>query len=74
MGEGDTARAVTVAMSFFIGRTEVPQGQWREVMGTEPWKGKQHTSEGADIVATYVSCDDAVAFCKRLTALERAGG
>lgn len=74
MGEGDTARVVTLAKPFLIGRTEVTQGQWREVMGTEPWKGRQHTSEGADIVATYVSWDDAVAFCRRLTERERAGG
>ena len=36
-------------------------------MGTEPWKGKSLVKEGDDYAATYVSWEDAVAFCKKLS-------
>ena len=29
--------AVTLSKSFWLGKTEVTQGQWQQVMGTEPW-------------------------------------
>ena len=29
-----------------MGRYEVTQKQWKEVMGTEPWKGKKYVREG----------------------------
>jgi hypothetical protein len=41
---------------FMIGRTEVKQGQWKKVMGTEPWKqSKRYFKEGANYPATFVS-------------------
>jgi formylglycine-generating enzyme required for sulfatase activity len=36
-------------------------------MGTELWKGKSYVKEGPDYPAVYVSWDDAVAFCKKLS-------
>ena len=74
MGERDTATVVTLTKPFLLGQTEVTQAQWREVMGTEPWKGQQHTIEGDDVAATHVSWNDAVAFCTELTERERASG
>ncbi|MFM8727471.1 MAG: formylglycine-generating enzyme family protein [Planctomycetaceae bacterium] len=53
-----------------MGRTEVTQGQWKKVMGTEPWKGKEYVREGDDYPAVDVSWDDAVEFCKKLSAME----
>jgi hypothetical protein len=38
-----------------------------KVMGTEPWKGKSLVEEGDDYPAVYISWDDAVAFCKKLS-------
>ena len=32
---------VTISKAFYMQTTEVTQGQWKEVMGTEPWKGKE---------------------------------
>jgi formylglycine-generating enzyme required for sulfatase activity len=39
-------------------------------MGTEPWKGKQYVKEGPSYAATYVSWDDAIAYCKKLSEKE----
>jgi formylglycine-generating enzyme required for sulfatase activity len=50
--------------------TEVTQGQWKAVMGTEPWKGEDRVKEGPDYPAVYVSWDDAVAYCKKLSEKE----
>jgi formylglycine-generating enzyme required for sulfatase activity len=55
---------------YSLGKTVVTQLQWREVMGTEPWKGRPYVMEGDDYPAVYVSWDDAVEFCKKLTDIE----
>jgi sulfatase modifying factor 1 len=39
-------------------------------MGTEPWKGKSFVKEGDNYPAVYVSWDDAVAYCKKLSTKE----
>jgi sulfatase modifying factor 1 len=75
MGDGDaTVGVVTLTKPFLLGETEVTQGQWREVMGTEPWKGQPYIAEGADVAATFISWDDATAFCEKLTRRERKAG
>ena len=50
--------------------TEVTQGQWTAVMGTEPWTGNSTVKAGPNYAATYVSWDDAVAYCKKLSEKE----
>ena len=52
---------VTISKAFYMQTTEVTQGQWKALMGTEPWKGKQYVKEGPDYPAVYVSWDDTVA-------------
>ena len=71
--------AVTLSKSFWLGKTEVTQGQWQQVMGTEPWVTEEldklrKVRADKDCPATYVSFFDAVAFCKKLTDLERKAG
>ena len=61
-------RPVTISRAFYMGATEVTQGQWRALMGTEPWKGKPHVKEGNDCAVSYVSWHDAISFCGRLSA------
>ena len=61
---------VTISKAFYMQTTEVTQGQWKAVMGTEPWKGKQYVKEGLNYAASYVSWDDAVAYCKKLSEIE----
>ena len=64
----ESQHRVRITQSFYIQTTEVTQGQWKSVMGTEPWKGKPYKKEGADYAASYVSHDDAVEFCRKLSA------
>ena len=66
--------AVTLTKSFWLGKTEVTQGQWQAVMSTEPWKGMKFVQADKDCPATYVSFFDAVEFCETLTDLERKAG
>ena len=61
-------REVTITRPFCMGATEVTQSQWRAVMGTEPWKGKIYAKEGGENAASWVSWDDASAFCRKLSA------
>jgi len=65
---------VTLTQGFWLGGTEVTQGQWRAVMGTSPWKGQSHTREGDYFPASYVNWWDAMAFCQNLTEEERRAG
>jgi formylglycine-generating enzyme required for sulfatase activity len=60
---------VEISSPFYAGVTEVTQGQWRAVMGTEPWQGELPAVDD-DSPATFVSWDDAVAFTRRLSELE----
>ena len=65
---------VTLRKPFRLGKTEVTQGQWKSVMGTEPWDGEKFVQADKDCPATYVSYFDAVEFCDTLTAIERKAG
>ena len=39
-GNNEGQVAVTLTKPFWLGKTEVTQGQFKKVMGTEPWGGK----------------------------------
>ena len=71
MGDGG---GVTLTKPFGLGKTEVTQGQFKRVMGTEPWKGEDYVQADKDCPATYVDWNDATAFCQKLTGLERKAG
>lgn len=73
--DGDELRhEVELTEGFWLGQTEVTQGQWRAVMGTEPWKGLAYEHNHDRVAATYVSHDDALEFCRKLTEREREAG
>ena len=47
---------------FYLDKYEGTQGQWKAVMGTELWKGKDFVREGDNYPAVYVSWNDVQAF------------
>ncbi|HEX2852610.1 MAG TPA: formylglycine-generating enzyme family protein [Opitutaceae bacterium] len=95
---------VTISQPFWLGRTEVTQGQWKALMGTDVVEqvrrqlaedrlaGKQLSKRDGvnrtgvsdpnqlvyntadDAPMYWVSWEEAVAFCRRLTERERAEG
>jgi formylglycine-generating enzyme required for sulfatase activity/tetratricopeptide (TPR) repeat protein len=70
---------VRLTKGFWLGQTEVTQAQWRAVMQTTPWRGNLSRGKGIvemadDYPATYVSWDDAMQFCAKLTEMEHQAG
>ncbi len=62
---------VRLSRPFYLGVHEVTQGAWQDLMGTTPWSGEEDVRVGRDYPATCVSYDDALEFCRKLTAIER---
>ena len=65
--------AVTLTKPFWLGKTEVTQGQFKKVMGTKPWRSWAVKGD-KDCPATYVSWEEAKAFCDELTELDEDAG
>ncbi|MHC4624995.1 MAG: SUMF1/EgtB/PvdO family nonheme iron enzyme, partial [Planctomycetota bacterium] len=61
---------VFISKGFWMGQTEVTQGQYASVMNAQPWSGQAYVQEGANNPAVYVSWDDAAEFCRRLSQQE----
>ena len=55
---------VTISKPFLMGKTEVTQGQWRTVMGSNP---SHFSSCGGDCPVEQVTWLDAIEFCNRLS-------
>ena len=67
--DNETQHEVTLTKGYWLGKFEVTQAQYEAVMGTNPsyW-------EGANLPVEKVSWDDAMEFCEKLTASEKAAG
>jgi len=66
---------VTLTNGFWLGSTELTQEQWEAVMGSTPWRGKAtKVKDGSDYPAVYVSWEEAMAFCAKLTDQEKRDG
>jgi formylglycine-generating enzyme required for sulfatase activity len=67
---------VTISKAFYMQNTVVTQWEWKAVMGTEPWTETvvkdpwRCVKEGPYYPASYVSWDDAIAYCKKLSQKE----
>ena len=64
------ARRVKISEDFFMGACEVTQAQYKEVMGNNPSKFKPFFGINEDHPVERVSFDDAMEFCRKLSAIE----
>ena len=62
---------VTLTHGFWLGKTEVTQGEYEAIAGTNPSTFK---ALGANGPVEHVSWEDAMAFCQKLTVREQAAG
>ncbi len=67
----ETPHPVTLTKGYWLAETEVTQAQWAAVMKANPDPSQ---FKGPDRPVEKVSYDDALAFCRQLTALEIAKG
>ena len=68
----ETQHKVAISKAFYIQTTEVTQGQWKAVMGTDAmkWKKAPLVKEGPDYPVVHVTWNEAVAYCKKLSEAE----
>jgi formylglycine-generating enzyme required for sulfatase activity len=70
----------TLNHGFWLGKFEVTQEEWEHVMRSVPWRGPlffspiRYVKRDNDCAAPYISWEDALAFCQKLTELERKAG
>jgi len=70
--DDEAQHKVTISSDFHLGVTEVTQGQYEKVMGTNPshFQGQEiGNADSSKYPVEQVSWEDAVAFCKRLSEL-----
>jgi formylglycine-generating enzyme required for sulfatase activity len=68
-GADEVQHEVVLTRGFFLAETECTQGQWEMVMGGDPSHFK-----GAERPVEQVSWEEAVEYCRKLTAKQRAEG
>ena len=71
---GEDQVEVTLSKGFWMGKYEVTQGQWKQVVGELPGELTAEGGEGDDLPVYNVNYPEAEAFCSRLTELGRKSG
>ncbi len=65
---------ITITKGFYLGKYELTQQQWKQVMLTAPWTGKAEVdSTGPNFPAAYISGRDVQVYVEKLTALQNDG-
>ncbi len=77
---------VTITRPFWLGKTEITQLQWTEIMGTSVVEQKEKhkiyfqaddqpvAGQGNDYPMYFVTWDEAMEYCRKLTELEKGEG
>ena len=61
---------VRISEGFWMGQTEVTQGQYKSVMNVQPWSRQPRVQEDANNPAAYMTWEDAAVFCRKLSQQE----
>ncbi|MHC4560474.1 MAG: formylglycine-generating enzyme family protein, partial [Planctomycetota bacterium] len=61
---------VRISKGFWMGQTEVTQGQYKAIMGAVPWSGGNAVQQSDNNPAVYVSWNEAAEFCRKLSRQE----
>jgi formylglycine-generating enzyme required for sulfatase activity len=61
---------VRITQPYYLSSCEVTQKQYEQVMGSCPWQGQPLVKEGPNYAASYVTWDNAVEFCRKLSEQE----
>ena len=70
--DNEVQHEVTISRDYYLGVTEVTQGQYEKVMGTNPSKFQKQVIFNKDSSmhsVEKVTWEDAVSFCRRLSEL-----
>lgn len=77
----ETPHRVTISKPYWMGETEVTQGQWKALMGSTVRQQRDKSNpewsmrgEGDRNPMYYVSWEEAMEYCRKLTSRERAAG
>jgi formylglycine-generating enzyme required for sulfatase activity len=65
---------VTLSAGYWLSQCEITQAQWTKLMGTKPWKQVPEQRVGDDYPAIFISWEDAMDFCGKMTTEERRAG
>ena len=72
--EDENRVGVTLTEGFWLGKYEVTQAEWRQLMRSSPWRGLEFGESGPRLPAANISWDGAWEFVARLTRGERRAG
>ena len=72
--DDERQRQIALPEGFWLGKYEVTQAEWKQVMGTTPWKEKERVQEGPRYAASFMKWGEMRVFLKRLTHQERQAG
>ena len=74
-GMRETQHEVTLTQGFWLGKYEVTQAQWLKVMGGHSGPNPNPSRfKGATLPLEYVSWNEVMKFCQKLTQNEKAAG
>jgi len=65
---------VKITKPFYLGKYEITQTQWEQVMRGKPWSGKDNVQENPRHAAAYISWGDCQAFLNKVNGTAAGAG